>query len=514
MIKVLIVEDEPPILRNIQHMIQAVSPDFAIAGCAYHGREALGIMDSIKPDVVISDIRMPVMDGLTLISHIKQMYPDIICVILTGYQEFEYAKKAIELGVFDYILKPLSETNVRSVLQKISGILQSRRQEAEYSFLHSIITREPGTKPAAVINPGYSEYILMLSCAGPLPIAVSDDLAPVRSFWDHADIQRKAAELQTEDSKVWVFDGRTAADYYFLFTSNQDIDAKFGIFLERLCVVLENDRIPMTHVISPVIKNTDDVRNSAHTLRLCLSRSIRIGMPQILHVGKAATDENLIDSSFLSIDSRHERSLLHSFEQGNAVLFKATLQKLFEHWQEAKYPQALVERLLNLLLVQCCRIAPGNSSLPISSLEFEINEALVSSYDYTTFFLNVWPLFAALFHTKEQGEDETCGNMEIMRKVELYINENYFEPITHQLLSENFGLVPSYLSKLFKAYKGVSPSRYLTALRIEKAKELLALRPEVLTKDIAAAVGYSDAHYFSRIFKKETGFWPSEYKGG
>ena len=100
----------------------------------------------------------------------------------------------------------------------------------------------------------------------------------------------------------------------------------------------------------------------------------------------------------------------------------------------------------------------------------------------------------------------------LLTDIEAYLQEHYAENITNTQLSRQFGLVPSYLSKLFKTYMGVTPSKYLTSLRIEQAKRLIEASPRRLSKEIASAVGFSDSLYFSRVFKKETNYSPAEYK--
>ncbi len=92
------------------------------------------------------------------------------------------------------------------------------------------------------------------------------------------------------------------------------------------------------------------------------------------------------------------------------------------------------------------------------------------------------------------------------------MNEHFAEPIDHQKLSDQFGLVPSYLSKIFSKSKGLSPAKYIVQLRVDTAKELLVEHPDMLAKDVAFVVGYSDPNYFSRIFKRETGLYPSEFR--
>ena len=108
-----------------------------------------------------------------------------------------------------------------------------------------------------------------------------------------------------------------------------------------------------------------------------------------------------------------------------------------------------------------------------------------------------------------ESEEDTKA---LMGKLDLYIQTHYKDALSTKMLALKFGLVPSYLSKLFQDYKGLTPNHYIQEIRIEKAKELLADCPGMMTKDIALMIGYADPSYFSKVFKKSTGVYPSEYR--
>lgn len=164
-------------------------------------------------------------------------------------------------------------------------------------------------------------------------------------------------------------------------------------------------------------------------------------------------------------------------------------------------------------IVSCCY-----RSLPLTPLhddtvhDLKIKEAVSVSKNYQELLENLWYIFEELIDIRSEKSPYKESISILMNKIDKFIRANLASYINTRTLSEQFGLVPSYLSKLFKDYKGISPSDYLLRLRIEKAKELIASQPDFLTKDIAESIGFSDPLYFSKIFKKETGMTPSEYK--
>ena len=121
---VIVAEDEELLLNNLVQKIQKADPDFQVAGTAQTGDQALALIEQLSPDLVVTDIRMPVMDGLTLARNIHQQYPHILTVILSGYADFQYAQEALRQGVFDYLLKPVTRESLESTLGKASLALQ------------------------------------------------------------------------------------------------------------------------------------------------------------------------------------------------------------------------------------------------------------------------------------------------------------------------------------------------------------------------------------------------------
>ena len=135
MYQVFIAEDEPAALEHICTIIQNKCPYFQVIGTAEDGKSALEQLEYLRPDVLITDVKMPVMDGIFLIKRVKEKYPDILSVIISGYQEFEYAQSALHYGVCDYILKPVKP----STLQESMYMIQGRLDEYYYGLRNRII---------------------------------------------------------------------------------------------------------------------------------------------------------------------------------------------------------------------------------------------------------------------------------------------------------------------------------------------------------------------------------------
>lgn len=126
---VIVAEDEELLLNNLVHKIEKADPDFQVIGTAQTGAQALSLVEQMSPDVIFTDIKMPVMDGITLLTRIRDQFPFTKFVITSGFSDFEYAKKAITLKVSDYLLKPVDPDELRNVLLKIKQELQIKRDD-------------------------------------------------------------------------------------------------------------------------------------------------------------------------------------------------------------------------------------------------------------------------------------------------------------------------------------------------------------------------------------------------
>ena len=126
--KVMVVEDEPLILQNIIDKIHHVNPEFKVVYAAANGLDAWEHIEIYSPDLLITDIQMPVMNGLDLLARVKESYPAIECVILTGFNEFEYARKAMKIGIQEYLLKPLKPNQVQEVLETVGYEAEKKAQ--------------------------------------------------------------------------------------------------------------------------------------------------------------------------------------------------------------------------------------------------------------------------------------------------------------------------------------------------------------------------------------------------
>lgn len=513
MIKVMVVEDEPPILRDIVHLIENTNHHFKVVSTAYNGQQAMSLLESDPPDIVFTDIHMPVVDGLELIAYLRKKGIAAIPVIISGYNEFQYAKSAMSMGVTHYLLKPVNVSELSELLQKIHENIMQETNVRERKALSEIIKESTA---ANTIDPHLSGqdsvYLLMLLCAGNFPkFSVDNYYLNRKNTWEQIDLELLSKALIHPSDRIWAFNGKTLSEKVLIFTLSTKTPGFIHMLSNELFNKVKRDCSPVTMIVSNPVDKIGDIGITLMQMRKSLGKTICIGVSEIINVDTNSNSlKKMPDSRFL--DSDVENKLIRFIQQGNISLFKSELRQVLTNMERLKLTQLTVENQLRSILSALFRYLGDFSSIRLAEIELEISEAVLVSKDYSDLLNNIWYLFEELFNLRLERSTNSDSTELLMQKIDKYLVSNLGELINHQKLSEVFGLVPSYLSKQFKKYKGMSPADYLIKLRIEKAKEIFLSQPDILTKDVAMIVGFTDPFYFSKIFKKETGMSPSVFR--
>ena len=494
MIRVLIAEDEPPIARAITRMVGELSHSFTVAACVSNGRDALEYMRGDPVDVVFTDIRMPVMDGLELLKAVRSEWPDCQVVILSGHQDFSYSQTAIRLGAFDYLLKPISGDNLREMLDRLEDNQAHRLlQEAVGSWRTGGKAPETGISRAKDLS-----YALVMAIVGQWPTIPDDALSPGAVFWQASDPESAIRELSGDSYETIVFAGRAAAERVFIIGNIQPDKASMLIreMFERLDA---GTPLPVTVYAMPGPIEAGDITTAIRTARrqihsrIGLCRSALLieaypgSVPENAPAGAAIPPSQELLTEALCVRGENQ--------------IKSAIETLVNAAVSSSMPQIAFEDILE------AAIHDRRLSLETKPLKEELGEAISGAASPD----GLKDGLTQIFIRYTLGESKTELKARV-GQIEKYLSERYSEEISSETLSARFGFVPSYLSKVFRRQTGMSPTEYLTKLRMEKARELLGTNPGLLIRDAAALVGYKDPYYFSKLFKKSTGQWPSQYQ--
>lgn len=507
MVKVVVVEDKPPILWSIKQKIENYSLELKVVGEAYNGQEALTLINELQPDIVFTDIKMPLMDGLELISLVKKTHPNIHFVIISGYDEFEYARQAIKLGVSDYILKPITQETMNDILSKIICNIKANVSQREKNLLQSLLNSGQNVN---LSNQHFDcqYFITALFCAGSYTHHIIDYTNPFNFFWSRIDYGEIISKHIRENLFYWYFDRKSLNEMILLLGVPKQCNFNLEQVIYQSSEKLLSMNIPISIAISRKISNVNSIGIEAQNTRMLLRKNLVFGKPGIIFSDTSNVDK--IEKGSI-LDSLLEKKLASLVQGHQKSLFLLELKKIIDFWDKNNFTQYNLERSLKYIVQICIKAILDKSNIS-RDVEIEIEEILCISKDYTTLFQSLSSMFNQFFPNNYDVKQKREPMKEIIDKVEGYINANFSEQITINDIADMVKVDPCHLSKAFKNIKGISPMEYLTKLRIEKSKDMLSNDSNLMLKDIAEIVGYSNQYYFSRIFKIITGLSPSEFR--
>jgi two-component system response regulator YesN len=536
MYKLLIVEDEPSFREGILTMINWESEGIRVIGTASNGRKALEVMDSELPDILLTDIRMPKMSGLELIEETQKREIDLIPVLLTGYSEFEYAQRALKLGVFDYILKPCNPKQVREVILRVKDELIRKRSQAsqvnrlERQWIANVRAikedrllkwLKSASRNADERIVEIAEYGIKLTDRPVLAIVFRFDSKELNALaYEENDLNliRYAASNIMEETIGDRFAGQqellTLEDQFILLanmpgeTINEDIQGSLESVQRNLSTFL---KVSVSIGVGSVT-DLQELHRSYKEALGALSRRFFYGGSG-LFVATETTEEPSTaaeSSKFQNDFAELERQIRGHIAESNYADFVSGV----EEWLDSFREQGL----------SISRIHLHTYSL----IDGLIKEISSSPHENMKEVIEQFESYAGLIQRLETFEElSTMMTVVIQKFVELknskkplhktiqfvidLINEKYDTNLTLKSIAEEVFMSPSHLSTLFRQEMGINFLDYLHQHRIDKAKQLLKETNEKVYA-VARQVGYYDEAHFVRFFKKWTGMLPSQYK--
>lgn len=486
MIKVLIAEDEMPLLRGIKIMIEKLNPEFSVVCCARNGKAAIEYMDKEPVDVVFTDINMPLADGIEVMKFVEERYPETQKVVISGYSDFKYAQEAIRCGVKEYILKPIVQKELERILDSIYETYKERQQKKQRNILQDVVY-------ASKITQGKEKIQVLYFCAGPMIKEGMEESIAECKFWKDIDVEEALKEFLPDGTGIYVFEKYQANEKILLLVPNEKID----LFELSTCFIkkMEENQICVTTAYHEEMIEMNQIPAISYQLRKIIQKHILFAEGSVIKDAKKETGETNIEILRLC-------SSIRDISADTEHLILKELENLFSN---KKIRQKECISVLRILLEKTM----GNNETTDEFLEEILWNLLLYSQDVSQLFNNIRRM---LDEKRQYQKPDTTEDL--MKKLDIYIQEHMTEPITAASLAAEFGLVAPYLSRLFKEYSGYTLSQYIQKIRLDRAKQLLRMDGDILAKDVAEMVGYSNPLYFSKIFKKKVGIYPSEYKKG
>lgn len=500
-LQVVIAEDEPIILHNIVKKVENSLAPARVTGQAQNGRETLSLLAQSLPDLLITDIEMPGMNGLELIEEVRRLYPQIHIVILSGYSSFEYARAGLKYGVDDYLLKPVSQEELNTVLAKASEIIRAEKLRLQRDILAQTLQ---GLSPGSLVPSSFTDgqFLLILVSLGNLHSRHAGSLpeSHLLPFWDRLDLNRFLSTC-SGITHFWLIDETQPLRKFIILHTDGS-----GLHSPLLAMQLKNNvksslpsGFPFHILVSSHPIPYQDIQTSARYLRASLPDYAAL-FHQDAFVCPGAPALPLPDQKSL-----REQSILLEQAVSSAAIRRYVLDTLHEDIA-AGFAQSAADDLIYEAFLALAARCQADRQAGLDAME-EVLSGLA-------FYQNPAELEKALcsgFQKLQNASSEELGAHNLYAKCRQFIEDNCNMRLTVDDLSARYGYTASYINRLFKKECGMSPLQYQTSLRMEHAKRLLKTRPEMDIRSIAQAIGYEDAGYFSRVFKNELGTTPSEW---
>lgn len=514
MYKVLLVDDEINILEGIAAMIDWKSCGTNLVAKAYNGQMAYEMILNEQPDIVLCDIKMPGIDGLELIEKVHKPFPYIKFVILSGHDEFDFAKTAMQYSVKHYLLKPSNEHKIQETLKQVVQELNEEKQRE--SFIRNIRSDLEKVMPKAK-EQFLKEFITNKTYG--------------RSEWDYySQLFGIHTTARTFRLIVFMIEGDHDFEQIFVLKkiATEAIKTKQRISLsttigKRVVILLENGRF---QELMAELKKTREVFGHYYQLGITISVSNAGGIEQLrqlysetleclthrfyLDEGSIITmsDINHSESTYEDLQFDHENLIL-AMRSGNLEEVKHYLNEFFTIIKRAKYEVNLVKSHALELFMSIIRQAKKDEMnlLFQQASRFQAFETLDQVKDFIVSVSE--EVTEMIYDSTKEIQSAT------IKKVMNYVENHFCDQVLSlsKISNEVFYMNPDYLGKLFKKETGQKFSSYLINLRIEKATELIRNSDQVKVFEVAEEVGFgSNPRYFSQVFKKNTGYTPSEYK--
>ena len=467
----LIVDDESIFRKGLSEYINWETYDCVVSATAKNGTEAIEIIESTPIDIVITDVRMPSLDGIGLAKYIYENHPEISVIILSGYSEFEYARSAIQYNVAEYLLKPAAKTDVINAVQNVAKKLiesKSSISKSEQAFLKDQFFQEltDHVVPDDSLNK-LSDFDINLNNYYVAAFQLPDDMSMVGTLKDIII-----------DNKI--------NSYCFRY-NNLIINVYFDYENEDTSAIIDN----CNTIVSSFKKFTSlnvnagisGYHHSARDFSTAVSEAIlalSLNFYSSAHVVEFSSDYVAGKETF----SADINLLLHDFENSVIQLdFKSAsdiLGSIFNKLENNFSDENTVEYI--------------NKINSVSDF-FQLKETVRNLID----------------DVKKQLTQSSKKYSSFIEETIIYIKEHIADDLSLELIAQNVHTNESYLSRTFKKECGHSIVSYITMLRISMAKDFLA-NTNLKTFEISDKIGIHDPAYFSVIFKKNTGLSPKDYR--
>lgn len=533
MTKVFLVEDEIVIRNGIKNSIDWQKEGYEFSGEASDGELAYPMILKVKPDILITDIKMPFMDGLELSKMVKEALPEIKILILSGYNEFEYAKEAIHIGVADYLLKPISSTKLLEALGGIAKQIERNREEQtlkeQYQRDNQEYIENEKVKLFTALAAGNISMGGAVNEAKALGMDLSAQVYNVMLF----KVSMKINDYQSPEQAMVVFGQiedvnhalpgtfffrRGVEGWAFLVTAETEEDEreKMGHLKKYLFSVMEKyPGIEYFGGIGEPVQRIRELGSSYEKAGIVFSTRFVNDSRQILDLNdiRILHEKSMVNVQSLDLMDRNRKLMDKFLVKGNLEEVESFITAYFEEMPKENLESSLMRQYITMDMYIVAGAFCDRLGIPKEERTKDAEE-LENALRMMTTAKRVHKYVRQLLKNTIERRDIVSGSRysDIIETAKEYIAQNYMsDEVSLNTAAAAVNMSPSYFSSVFSREVGKTFVEYLTTVRMDKAKELLMCSP-LKTSEIGYEVGYKDPHYFSYIFKKTQNCSPKDYR--
>lgn len=522
----LLVDDEEEVIQVIKRKVNWEAIGFSVIGHANNGVKALEIIEECQPDVVMTDIRMPYMDGMELCNEIKNRYPATKLLLFTGFDEFEYAKEAVHLEIEEYILKPLNSIELTEVFAKLKAKLDQEINEKrnvevlQKYYLDSLPLLQANFYSTLIEGRIYEEQLkkyladYQICFEGPLfcCVVIHTSMSQVPEEMNPqlvaVSVERQAREELAEKwrAKCFTYLGNTV---FIVQMEAENEIPELTDECDRFCKYVHRVIGAVTTIgVGMECNNLLELSKSYLGAREAVSYRVLYGSSRAINIKEIVPKKQTVS------DNTNEGELIELFkeirlgsDQKIEQSVEAYLNRLFVPSESLqKHHIALMELISNLYRFS------ENNALNSPEFSIEIGEIYQMLINLEPESLKSWLIKVCLSFHEQMKDARSSSTKSLILKAKAYVESHYKEEgLSLDDICEELGVSNSYFSSMFKKETGNSFVGYLTEYRMEKACRFL-IETNEKSYMIAKSVGYTDANYFSYVFKRQYGVSPSKYR--
>lgn len=495
--KILVADDEYYARKALIMMLQKSSLPIIVNGDFENGQEVIEYLQNNTADIIITDIRMPNMDGLNIARYVHEQFPECAVVVETGYEDFQYAREALRYNVKDYLTKPINEEELLKCIRKIIEEKTQKKKQENINIVNSILQNLDFSQ--LLQNNSMLEYLIsydLWNCH-PWFCMLSGEFS--HTGYHHMQEFIKSWK-KSMTIRSWYFESKHEYVIILFHTKKFDLKTYIGesTFLRLKQIMDENSWLGISSL-------HNGKKEIAQAYRECIySINERILTYEHLFFWKDKLEiTNLFEKEEADV-------LSHAIELGRLSEAEKIIDNLFDRCQKEK---ANIYSLYNAVIQL------------FSVIERYYFNSIQKKDSKSNYYLFDFKIDLHQFHKKDELKahlkmilQEVCGKQKesendlLVENLLVYLENHYSDDITlNELAEHKYFVSVGHLSRIFKVKTGVTFSKYLTDLRMKKAKDFLENTDFDIT-DIAAFAGYNDASYFTQIFRKCCGVTPSEYR--